>query len=135
MAKAMEYDYLDDIEYLDDIPRTAREVFPADKLARDIERYLAGALEQLRVVELNIAGDDDPRNEYKDHYGPDYEIGYVFEIIRASRGVHAVLSETRDLWFICIIERNRGIILAMATYFFSFYVEYWTHHYTTIRDS
>lgn len=68
----------------------ASDHFPAEKYADNIKRYLA-PLPRLKVVEVDIAGNQADQDEYREDYGPDFAIAYTFSIVRDSDDVQVLL--------------------------------------------
>jgi hypothetical protein len=96
---AMEYGLFDDDFDEEDLPPAdASDHFPAGPYADEIEKRLAPKLPKLRVVQLDISGNQADRDEYRESYEPDFSIQYTFLVLRDGGNVEARLID------ICNIE-------------------------------
>lgn len=93
---AREYGIFDDEDEDDLPPATASDYFPAGCYADDIEKYLAPKLPKLSVIQLDIAGNQDGQDEYREDYGPDFGVEYEFLILRDSNKMEAWLTNVTE---------------------------------------
>ena len=94
---AREYGIFDDEDEDDLPPPSALDYFPAGSYANDIEEYLAPKLPRLSVVELDIAGNQDYQDEYRD-YGPEphFAIEYEFFVLRDGKKMEVSLAKVTE---------------------------------------
>jgi hypothetical protein len=94
---AMEYGMFDEgLDEEDLLPAGASDHFPAARYAKMIERDLAPKLPKLKVVELDISGNQASRDEYREDREPDFGIEYTFIILSDGGKVEARLVDAKE---------------------------------------
>ena len=91
---AIEFGFDDDFDEEDLRPADATDHFPAGRYAGEVEKRLAPELPKLEVVELDISGNQEHQDEYRED--DEFGIVYTFLILRDGGEVEARLINVEE---------------------------------------